>query len=356
MNINNKWFALFLLLTFMGLLNLGVFVTDDLASGQPVAWTKHIINELTGAWTTFVLLPLLLWFFEKFPIKSSNLISRLPFYILGVIVFGTCHTTIMYIVRTPLHAWAGLGNYGEGYGILGYRMSMEFFKQFVVFWIIYGGFLFFQNIKKSQAQALHTVQLEEQLTKARLQSLKMQLNPHFLFNTLNSISSMMYEDIHAADKMMATLSDMLRTTFRINKEEHSVEEEINLLGQYLNIMKVRFNDQLSTDIELEENIKKAQMPVFLFQPLVENSIKYGIEEKGNINIAISAKEEKGQLMLCVEDDGPGLKGAPKKGIGWGNTLERLEKLFGEKHSLQMTNKDKGGLKVCIKIPLHFETT
>jgi len=111
-----------------------------------VAWTKHIVNELSGAWTTFILLPFLLWFFKKFPLNFSNLFTHLPLYILAVIIFGTTHTSIMYIVRTPIHAWAGLGDYGESYGILGYRMGMEFFKQFVVFYITYGGYLFYQNI------------------------------------------------------------------------------------------------------------------------------------------------------------------------------------------------------------------
>jgi two-component system LytT family sensor kinase len=356
MIIKNKWGWLFLALTLLALLNIGVIATDDLANGDEVHWLRHIINELSGSWLILPLLPGLLWFFKKFPITRDTFWTRLPLHLFMTLAFGTTHTLLMYAVRTPIYEWVGLGDYGKWYGILEYRMAMEYFKQVVVYWVFYGAFLFFEKIKENQRRQIQAAQLEEQLTKARLQSLQMQLNPHFLFNTLNAISGMMYEDIDAADNMMTTLSDMLRSTLHIRIEEHRVEQELALLDRYLEIMKIRFKDQLHTRLEVEERAKQALVPVFLLQPLMENAIKYGVEKNGKVIVQLAVKTYNERLSLRVEDNGPGIQSAFRNGIGWNNTLERLEKLFGEDHLFNLENKAEGGLRVTVEIPLHFENT
>jgi signal transduction histidine kinase len=350
----HKWLWLFLVLTVLALLNIGVIAADDLANAKQVHWLRHIINELSGAWLLLPLVAALLWFFKRYPVTRKNLWTRLPMHLLATLAFGLAHTLLMYVVRTPVYQLAGLGDYGKWYGILGYRMAMEYFKQFLFYWIFYGGFLFFEKLKETQRQQIRAAQLEEQLTKARLQALKMQLNPHFLFNTLNAISSMMYEDLDAADKMMATLSDMLRSTLKVQAEEHTLAEELELLERYLEIMKIRFKDTLDTRVEIEPLAQKALVPVFILQPLLENAIKYGMEGKGRVTVLLTGKAIAERLLLQVEDDGPGVQGLSRKGIGWQNTLERLENLFGENHVFSLENKASGGLRVTVGIPLHFE--
>ena len=354
MTIKYKWLWIWLLLTLLAALNIGVIVTDDLANEDELHWLYYIINELTGAWLLLPLLPGLLWLFKKRPITRQTIWTRLPLHLLVTTGFGALHTMLMYIVRTPIYQLMDLGDYGKWYGILGYRMIMEYFKQFIVYWICYGGFVLYQQMQERQQQQLRAAQLEEQLTKARLQSLQMQLNPHFLFNTLNAISAMMYEDINAADKMMATLSDMLRTTFRIQKEVHSVQEELALLDRYTDIMNMRFKDKLHISIDLDERAKQALIPVFLLQPLMENAIKYGIEDKGAVAVQLLLRAKEERLLIQVDDNGPGLQNASRNGIGLSNTLERLDKFFGENHLFQMENKAEGGLLVTVEIPLNFE--
>lgn len=354
MHIKHKYRWLFLALTLLALLNIGVLVADDMANGDEAPWLKYFVNELSGHWVILPLLPGLLWFFKNMPITRETIGTRLPLHLLVTVGFGTAHTMLMVAVRTPLYRLLELGDFSEFYGIMGYRMLMEYFKQLIFYWVFYGGFMLFERMRESQRQQVRAARLEVQLTKARLQSLQMQLNPHFLFNTLNAISGMMYEDIAAADKMMTTLSDMLRSTFRIQQEEHPVEQELALLGRYLVIMKIRFKDKLDTRMEVEERANQALVPVFLLQPLLENAIKYGVESKGKVAIQLTVKTKDRRLHLAVEDNGPGIRNAARNGIGWSNTLERLDKLFGEDHLFNLENKTEGGLRVTVEIPLHFE--
>jgi len=165
---------------------------------------------------------------------------------------------------------------------------------------------------------------------------------------------MMYENIEAADKMMATLSDMLRSTLRIKTEEHTVKEELHLLDQYLEIMKMRFKEKLDIEVIQIDDIEKAILPVLLLQPLTENSIKYGTEKKEQVKIKIEIKKEGEKLYISIDDNGPGIKDTSRKGIGWNNTIERLEKHFGDNQEFILENKKEGGLNVTLKIPLRFQ--
>ncbi len=216
----------------------------------------------------------------------------------------------------------------------------------------------FRDAQKEQHR-IKTAELEEQLTKARLETLKMQLNPHFLFNTLNMISSQMYEDIQAADKMIATLSDLLRITLKSSgKGLSTLQKEIEILNLYIDIMKARFKDKLDVNIRVEDDVANTLVPTFLFQPLVENSIKYGMENLTNTKIEIIAKKNKNNLVITVKDNGPGItkdsKSVLKNGIGLSNTVERLEKLYGTDYEFNWENHPEGGLLLTIEIPYKEE--
>ncbi|MBV9496767.1 MAG: histidine kinase [Acidobacteria bacterium] len=217
----------------------------------------------------------------------------------------------------------------------------------------------FDYYVKFRDRELRASQLETRLSQAQLQALKMQLNPHFLFNTLNTISSLMYTDIEAADAMMSRLSELLRLT--LEKEaaaEVTLKEEMDLLERYLDIERIRFEDRLRVSVDIAPEALEARVPNFSLQPLVENAIRHGIAprpEGGRLEI--TAQREDGQLEIRLRDDGPGLRpmlaGVPRReGIGVANTRARLAQLYGERYRFELANAPGGGTMVTMIVPFH----
>lgn len=352
----NRWMPvliLFLFLTVMAALNFARFVTNELAEGNPGKFKFYFIMETTGAYSILIVLPFALWFIRKFPIKKHNLITHIPLHLLASMVYGISHTMLMFFSRTFIFWLAGWGAYD--YGKLIYKIPMEYTHQFFEYSLIYGIVIFIKNARESQQQKLRTSQLEQQLTRARLQALQMQLHPHFLFNTLNMISSTMYEDTKAADKMIANLSDLLRITLNSKGEEkHTLKKELEIINLYVEIMKARFQDKLIVKTDIQTATQDALVPGFILQPLVENSIKYCMKTLKTAEISIFANKENEKLKLIIEDNGPGISGEIdqifRNGVGLSNTVERLEKLYGDDHQFQFNNRVNGGLQVVIEIP------
>jgi len=355
--LNNKrratWLLIFLVITVFFLINYIRFVTAELAVGKPGRYQFFFVMETTGAYTMLLLFPFVIWFINKFPITRNNMPTHIPFHILGSMVFGASHTLLMYLSRVFIFWIFNLGIYN--YGRIIYRFPMEYTHQCFTYWTIYIVILFFKHLKKTQEQRLKTAQLEQQLTKVRLQALQMQLHPHFLFNTLNMISSTMYEDARAADRMIANLSDLLRITLDSKgREEHTLEKELEILELYIEIMKARYKDKLIIHTHMAKDTLDALVPGFILQPLVENSIKFGMESLKSAGIRISSHKENNSLKLIIQDNGPGISGDPneiiKNGVGLSNTAERLDRLYGSDHFFHLQNMDAGGLQIVIQIP------
>jgi signal transduction histidine kinase len=345
--------VIFLVITLMGLMNFISFVTNNLAKGYPGNYQYFFITELTGVYTILLLLPLLIWFFNKFPVKRGNIPTHIPLYLFASIIFGAFHTLLMYLSRSLIYLIANLGRYE--YGQIEYRFVMEYSQQFFTFWFIFGFVFLFKSFRERQEQKLKTAQLEQQLTNARLQTLQMQLHPHFLFNSLNMISATMYENVKAADKMMTNLSDLLRITLNeAGRAEHSLEKELELIQLYINIMKARFGNKLIAKMNIDNKTLPALIPGFIMQPLVENAIKYSIETLKRAEIKVLSSKVNNTLTIIIEDNGPGISGninqIIKNGFGLSNTIERLEKLYGNNQSIHFQNMISGGLKVEMKIP------
>lgn len=348
-----KWLIFFAMFTLIAAFNLTRFVTSELAEGEPGRFLFYLIMETTGAYAVLLLLPLLLWFFRKCPLTRANLSSRLPMYLLVSMIYGACHTLLMFGSRSLIFWLAGKGSYN--YGHLPYRFLMEYTHQFFTFGTIWALVLLVDYVRENQRQKIQAAELEQQLARARLQALQMQLNPHFLFNTLNVISATMYDDVKAADHMIASLSDLMRKTLNnANWQEHSLKKEIELLELYVDIMKARFHDKLSVKMNIAHETLDAKVPGFILQPLVENSIRYSMETLQHAEIEIRAQRENGKMKLVITDNGPGIPAAPAQvmanGVGLSNTAERLEKLYGREHRLHLQNKEEGGLQVVMEIP------
>ena len=199
-------------------------------------------------------------------------------------------------------------------------------------------------------------------TTAQLQALKMQLQPHFLFNALNSISSLIDEEPAVAVKMVARLGDFLRLTlYNSGRDEISLREEIEFLRAYLEIQMIRFDDRLTVEIEVPPELSEARVPNLILQPLVENAIRHGISRLTDRGvIKIRAARLNGTLKLDVEDNGPGMsevRRVPETGPGVGllNTKARLANIYGEGQHLELTNLPARGLRVSIDIPFRIDS-
>jgi LytS/YehU family sensor histidine kinase len=204
-------------------------------------------------------------------------------------------------------------------------------------------------------------QLEAQLANARLQVLKMQLDPHFLFNTMNSISSLMRHDVEAADAMLIGLSDLLRMSLdNVGKQEIPLRDEMEFLEGYLDIQQIRFRERLTVNVKADPELLDALIPNMITQPLVENAIKHGIaphSAPGKIEVRVDRQGE--NVRVHIFNDGQGLpkNGAafPARGVGLSNTRSRLEVLYGLEHTFHIEALPQGGVLATIIFPYRTAT-
>jgi two-component system LytT family sensor kinase len=353
----SRWrtFALlFLVVTLVGLLNFGIQVTSWRAERAAEPAKYALAWELTGAYSFFVLLPLLLAFFARWPITAANALRRVPLYLVVMVSCSVVQTLLMWGSRSVLYDWLGWGRYE--YGDMRYRFAMEGLKLLLAYTSTYAIYSIVAGARRAREAELRTARLERELTEARLHALQMQLKPHFLFNTLNMISSHVHEDPAIADAMIGQLADFLRLTLRQTQEQEvPLERELELTGAYLAIMRARFEERLSITLEVAPEARAALVPQLVLQPLVENSVTHCMEDASGIGtIAIRAHRLGERLVLVIEDNGPGLAGAAEvavgRGIGLGNTDERLRHLYGGAYRLELANRPQGGLRLVIEMP------
>ena len=231
-----------------------------------------------------------------------------------------------------------------------------------MYWMVlvaHHGWVYYQRYRERERQA---GALATELVRARLELLRMQLNPHFLFNTLHTISAFIHENPDRADRMVARLSELLRRTLDLGEaQEVRLREELAFLEGYLEIERMRFEDRLAVELQVEPGVEEMLVPSLILQPLVENAIRHGIEPREDPGrVRISARRADGMLELKVSDNGPGLpevEAAPtREGVGLSNTRSRLAHLYGAKHKFDLTSAPGGGFEVRLLIPCRTEAT
>jgi two-component system LytT family sensor kinase len=312
--------------------------------GRPTPWTDAITIGFTGitGWALMALVAFAVA--HRVPIQRGRIIRFSLVYLASMIGASVLRAAWDVAVRSEadwslLTFWQAI-MLAPAWKVLIYSLLLG-----VGYALVYA--------RRLHERELREAQLETELLSAHLNVLKMQLQPHFLFNTLNSISSLMYADVGAADRMVARLADFLRQTLRtIDTQEVTLQEEMNFLTLYLDIERTRLRDRLEVCLDVDEGARLALVPHLILQPLVENAIRHAIAprvEGGSVTIL--AKRCGDRLQLVVRDDGPGLQSNPNTtGLGLRNTRQRLHHLYPGTHRFLLRNAPNGGAEVEVEIP------
>ncbi len=362
------WFYRWLLLLGVWLLIGLEFGSQTLPYFDPeklqVEW-RHLLPFDLLLWGLWALLtPLIVALARYYPIERWRRISGLLVHAVASVLISFVHIAVYAsIVRIFVPSFQNpLAKAG---GVLPFLFTAHFHLGIFVYWGILTISLAFQYYSKHKLGELRAAQLEVQsahlesrLAQAQLQALRMQLHPHFLFNTLNSISALLRKDPDAADEMVGCLGDFLRLTLENSgKQEVKLEEELEFLNRYLEIERIRFQSRLLTQMQIEPQTLAALVPHLVLQPIVENAIRHGIAPNENQGrIEVRAWRTNGKLLLEVQDNGPGLPtrgengSTVKDGIGLRNTKARLQQLYGAAHRFNVDNVAEGGLRVTLEIP------
>lgn len=351
-----SWLLTFLGFTAFGILNFEYRYLDNLARGVHHTFALRLFEEMTGAYVGLLLFPFVVWAIRRARIRRDNWWVMVPFNFLAMCAFSVADTTGMSVVRRLLAPLFGLGQYD--YGIMLYRYPMELAQHVLLFWFAVGAIYTFDSYREARDRQVASADLEARLAQAQLQNLQLQLQPHFLFNALNTISSVMYDDVRRADTMLARLSDLLRRTLQTgHSQEVPLEEELALVKSYIAIMEARFGDDLLVEFLVDPHVVRALVPQLILQPLVENAMRHARHPRATkLVLCIAATQESSELLLRVQDNGPGMpvheNGHTTKGIGLSNTGQRLRTLYGARQQMLLENAD--GLRVTIRLPLHTE--
>lgn len=318
----------------------------------PFDWVSSIVFKFK--WLLYIPITFLVFYIgKKLPIQKPKIVQRLLIHKVISLLISTLAVIIYALFLTLLFNF--VGDKKSFTDMFRKVVSTSFLNEFINYWLIlavYHGIKIFENYQQSLVEK---ARLEQQLSDTKLNALKMQLQPHFLFNTHHNIIGLMQKgDTEKATKMLMKLSDLLRLSLKeTNDDLFSLKNEIHLLQLYLDILKIRFEERLDYKILIDSELQDAFVPPMLLQPIVENAIKYGVEpfaKQGIIEISASSKQK--QLMLSVKDNGIETFTDFKFGIGLMNTQERLKNLFGDETSLNIfSNSPSNGITVTITLPL-----
>ena len=311
--------------------------------GQPPEWRWVLFNSVD--WLLYALLtPIVFYASRRFPMGRPHFARKLILHVAGALAMCLAWASLGTLLRLVIFSVGNLAS------------VVREFVSWVFVTLPFGVGVYFAlvGIERSLFYSARAREREIQLSKAQLSALRMQFNPHFLFNSLNAITVLVRDgDKAAASQMLELLSDVLRQVLRTDAaQETTLSEEIDFLKRYLAIEQIRFSDRLRPHIDINPNLMRAAIPAFLLQPLVENALRHGIARRSQSGILlVTAHRDGSELVVTVQDDGPGLS-ATTGGVGLPNTRARLAALYGEQATFQIANREEGGVIATVRLPYH----
>src|SRR6185436_6501987 len=301
----------FLAWTLLGLLSFAQTATALTYFGRPIDWFPRLPTSLADWWTCGIFTPAFYWMVRRYPIRGRGFWINVPAHLAASAGFVLLKTAVYAPIYGLLNPAAG-----RTYTAM---LAGNTFADLLGYWGAVGVIHAVEYYRESQQRALVAAKLDGELRAAELENLKAQLQPHFLFNTLQAISTLIHRDTAAADRMLTDLSDLLRVSLRHTAaQEVPLRDELGFLTRYLDIMRVRFGDRLAIAVTVAPELLDAMVPSLVLQPLAENAIRHGMEDRSDAGrVEVRARREGETLVLEVADDGPGLPGGAPAGNGDG---------------------------------------
>lgn len=349
-----RWPLVFLVATVLGALSSALawkFAQSLGKAGPPLA-TLIVLNcSYWYIWALFT--PSIVWLSQHFRLERQGLLRAAAVHLPSVALFSLAHIMAMAGVQWWLAM--SIGKPFAWWTEAQQSALQNFDWEMMTYWAIAGLSHAVLYYRESRERALRTAQLETKLIEAQMRTLRQQLQPHFLFNTLHAISALMHRDVDAADRTLIRLSDLLRMTLEnLGEQQVTLKTELDFLTKYLEIEQTRYADRLTVEFDVQAEALDVLVPTLLVQPLVENAIKHGISrKKGPGHITITARGAHDKLCIEVRDDGVGLSesalGALQKGIGVSTTRARLQHQYGADYRFEFHRLPEG-LAVVVAVP------
>jgi len=329
-----RWVLFLLGWTLLSLMFVQEVYLYFLYRSEPMPWTHATALALVNAAIAFLFLPPIVWLARRYPVERQTWRRAVAVHAPACLVFALSHS--------GLYALACYASPG-----LFHALFVRFHPNVLTYWAIVG---FTQAVDYFDRYR----ERERQLAQAELLLMKAQLHPHFLFNALHTVSAMMHEDVAAADRMVARLSELLRTLLdTVGVHEVPLRQELEFVKNYLAIEQARFPDRLTLSVQVPPDLLDVLVPNMLLQPLVENAIRHGFDLRSGAGvIEVTAAREDDLVMVAVVDNGKGLRaGTIAEGLGLSNTRVRLRELYGAAHVFRLEPVDPSGFRAVVGVPL-----
>jgi two-component system, LytTR family, sensor kinase len=336
--------------TVFGLIMANQFYMQAELSGRPASWETVLKHGLFEAFLWALATFAIFWLARRFPLERGRMLPGITVHLVGAVVLSLARVVVMVEMSRRV-GWLGERSYD--------RQFWSWFHHYILYYVLLLGIahaLLYHGRFRERERAAE--RLAAGLTEARLQALKMQLQPHFLFNTLNAVSALIPAEAKPARRMVARLGDLLRISLEHEEtQEVTLREELAFLEPYLEIEKARLEERLSIVMRIAPETLNARVPHLVLQPLVENAIRHGIAsriEPGTVEISATCGADGRFLHLEVRDDGPGVERGnqprTRRGIGLANIQSRLEQLYAGEHRFELDTHPEGGVVVRISLP------
>lgn len=359
-SVNQRFWSIVGLWSLYGVFNMIVVHTRSMLYGKAMSWSECALYELSYVWIWAAVTPIVLVLSRRFPLGRGHSWRNAFAHVLCAFAAAVLTKSVWDFTALPFVAPSLVPTDLDSFQKSVIRALDFGVLHYVLIIVCHHAVEYYRKYEDGRLRAS---QLEAKLATAQLHALKMQLHPHFLFNTLHSISELVHADPGRAETMIVRLSDFLRLTLdHVGIPEVPLGEEIEFLRRYLEIEQMRFEERLTVDWQIDPAVQLVRVPNLILQPIVENALKHGISRNTAHGVLrISCMQEDGKLAMKVYNNGPAPKREPvnlaepvREGVGLNNTRSRLERLYGGAHHIDFRHAPAGGFEVTIRIPMRTQ--